>query len=43
MVPPLDGADGNSAHLDRCWLDDEKKRTVRILADGEIGLEEPAT
>jgi oligopeptide/dipeptide ABC transporter ATP-binding protein len=42
MVPPLDGADGNGAHLDRCWLDDETKRTVRTLADGEIGLEEPA-
>jgi oligopeptide/dipeptide ABC transporter ATP-binding protein len=41
-VPPLDAASGASEHKDRCWLDAEKKRTARILADGEIGLEEPA-
>jgi peptide/nickel transport system ATP-binding protein/oligopeptide transport system ATP-binding protein len=30
-------ADGN--HVDRCWLDAEKKRSVRQVEGGDIGLE----
>ena len=38
-VPPLDSRAGGD-HLDRCWLDVEKKRELRILDSGEIGLPE---
>ena len=27
---------------DRCWLDAEQKKTLRVVDTGEIGLEEPA-
>ena len=38
-VPPLEGRiDGQGAHLDRCWLSVEDKRTKREVAPGEIGL-----
>ncbi len=30
------------AHLDRCWLPVERKRELRQVEDGRIGLEEPA-
>ncbi|MEZ5155804.1 MAG: ABC transporter ATP-binding protein [Solirubrobacterales bacterium] len=29
------------AALDRCWLPPEKKKTVRVVSSGEIGLEAP--
>ncbi|QNJ94108.1 ABC transporter ATP-binding protein [Mycolicibacterium fluoranthenivorans] len=29
-------------HRDRCWLDDEQKRTLRVV-DGRIGLRKPVT
>jgi oligopeptide/dipeptide ABC transporter ATP-binding protein len=40
-VPPLEARAGAAAHLDRCWLGGEQKRTLRVIAEGEIGLEEP--
>jgi peptide/nickel transport system ATP-binding protein len=39
--PPLEPRGGASpAHLDRCWLDAEAKRTRRVV-DGQIGLRAP--
>ena len=29
-------------HADRCWLPPEQKKTLRVVATGEIGLEAPA-
>jgi peptide/nickel transport system ATP-binding protein len=38
-VPPLEARiDGQGAHLDRCWLSVDEKRTKREVAPGEIGL-----
>ena len=37
--PVLEARGGDPAHLDRCWLDAERKRAVRTTATGEIGLE----
>ena len=37
--PELENRVGDGAHLDRCWLDVERKRTARTLESGEIGLE----
>jgi peptide/nickel transport system ATP-binding protein len=38
-VPPLAARlDGQSAHLDRCWLSPEEKRVKREVRPGEIGL-----
>ncbi|MEO8092166.1 MAG: ABC transporter ATP-binding protein [bacterium] len=42
-VPPLEARSGSATHLDRCWLEVEKRRTLRVLAEGEIGLEERVT
>ena len=41
-VPPLAKRVPGAEHLDRCWLDPEVKRRVRVVAeDGAIGLEAP--
>jgi oligopeptide/dipeptide ABC transporter ATP-binding protein len=40
-VPPLEARVGG-AHLDRCWLAPERKKALRVMSSGEIGLEEPA-
>jgi oligopeptide/dipeptide ABC transporter ATP-binding protein len=40
-VPGLEARAGAPGHLDRCWLGSEQKRTLRVIAEGEIGLEEP--
>jgi oligopeptide/dipeptide ABC transporter ATP-binding protein len=41
-VPPLESRLPDApAHLDRCWLDPEKKRGRRVV-EGRIGLEAPA-
>jgi oligopeptide/dipeptide ABC transporter ATP-binding protein len=40
-VPPLDVKVGG-AHADRCWLEPERKRGLRTLTSGDIGLAEPA-
>jgi peptide/nickel transport system ATP-binding protein/oligopeptide transport system ATP-binding protein len=38
-VPPLVARKGAAPdHLDRCWLEPERKRQLRELAPGEIGL-----
>jgi oligopeptide/dipeptide ABC transporter ATP-binding protein len=34
-------AEGEAGHLDRCWLEPERKRELREV-EGRIGLEEPA-
>jgi peptide/nickel transport system ATP-binding protein/oligopeptide transport system ATP-binding protein len=40
-VPGLNARiNGSAAHLDRCWLEVEQKRTLRQV-DGEIGLASP--
>jgi hypothetical protein len=33
-------ANGAASHLDRCWLEPERKRELREV-EGRIGLEEP--
>jgi peptide/nickel transport system ATP-binding protein len=39
QVPPLEARiDGEPGHRDRCWLEPERKRRLRELAPGEIGL-----
>jgi peptide/nickel transport system ATP-binding protein len=41
-VPPLESRlPETPAHLDRCWLEPEKKRSLRMV-EGRIGLETPA-
>jgi peptide/nickel transport system ATP-binding protein len=41
-VPPLEARMPSAAgHRDRCWLDPETKREVRVI-EGRIGLEAPA-
>jgi oligopeptide/dipeptide ABC transporter ATP-binding protein len=37
--PELEDRAGDGAHLDRCWLGVEQKRSVRTMKSGEIGLE----
>jgi oligopeptide/dipeptide ABC transporter ATP-binding protein len=37
-VPPLEARGDAPDHLDRCWLPPERKRQLRELAPGEIGL-----
>jgi oligopeptide/dipeptide ABC transporter ATP-binding protein len=42
-MPGLEArVEGAAEHRDRCWLDPERKRTLRLVAEGRIGLEEPA-
>jgi oligopeptide/dipeptide ABC transporter ATP-binding protein len=41
-VPPLEVRGGEPGHLDRCWLSPERKRTLRVVEGGNIGLEVPA-
>jgi oligopeptide/dipeptide ABC transporter ATP-binding protein len=40
-VPPLETRGGGAEHTDRCWLDPERKKTLRVVGD-RIGLEAPA-
>jgi len=38
-VPPLESREGAAAgHRDRCWLEPDRKRQLREIAPGEIGL-----
>jgi oligopeptide/dipeptide ABC transporter ATP-binding protein len=37
--PPLEARVGDGAHLDRCWLAPEEKKTKRVMSSGDIGLE----
>jgi oligopeptide/dipeptide ABC transporter ATP-binding protein len=42
QVPPLDARLKNAPdHRDRCWIDPERKRAIRVV-EGRIGLEAPA-
>ena len=41
-TPALEQRILTPGHADRCWLDPERKRALRVVASGEIGLEEPA-
>ena len=41
-VPGLEDRGGGAGHPDRCWLPVEKKRSLRVLEGGAIGLQEPA-
>ena len=40
--PELKARSGDPGHTDRCFLDPEKKKTLRVVSTGEIGLEAPA-
>jgi peptide/nickel transport system ATP-binding protein/oligopeptide transport system ATP-binding protein len=40
-VPGLEVRGGGGTHSDRCWLDAEKKKALRVV-EGDIGLEAPA-
>ena len=42
QAPPLEQRVLDRGHLDRCWLTPEQKKSLRVVASGEIGLEEPA-
>ena len=39
-VPLLEARAGSPGHRDRCWLSPDRKRTLRVLSSGDIGLEE---
>jgi oligopeptide/dipeptide ABC transporter ATP-binding protein len=41
-VPPLEARAEDPGHLDRCWLPPDRKRTLRVVGDGRIGLEPAA-
>ena len=41
-TPALEQRIPTPAHVDRCWLEPERKQTLRVISSGEIGLEEPA-
>src|SRR5438874_1425466 len=38
-VPGLEVRGGAGGHEDRCWLSAEKKKTLRVVEGGDIGLE----
>jgi oligopeptide/dipeptide ABC transporter ATP-binding protein len=40
-LPGLEHRGGAAGHVDRCWLDREKKQRLRIIDTGEIGLQAP--
>jgi oligopeptide/dipeptide ABC transporter ATP-binding protein len=42
QTPALEQRMSDPGHLDRCWLPPDKKKALRIVSSGEIGLEEPA-
>ncbi|UJA21130.1 ABC transporter ATP-binding protein [Thermoleophilia bacterium SCSIO 60948] len=39
--PQLEARTGDSGQLDRCWLGADQKRTLRVVQNGDIGLEAP--
>jgi peptide/nickel transport system ATP-binding protein len=41
-LPALAERSGDPGHADRCWLDPEQKRSLRVISTGEIGLEAPS-
>jgi len=42
QTPGLEVRGGQPGHMDRCWLTPDQKRTLRMVRDGQIGLEVPA-
>jgi oligopeptide/dipeptide ABC transporter ATP-binding protein len=40
--PALEPRGGEAGQEDRCWLPGEKKRSLRVVSTGAIGLEDPA-
>jgi oligopeptide/dipeptide ABC transporter ATP-binding protein len=40
--PGLAERAGEAGHADRCWLPGERKRSLRVVSTGTIGLEDPA-
>ncbi len=38
-VPPLEQRIDDAGHTDRCWLDPDRKKLLRVVETGEIGLE----
>ncbi|MFN8152420.1 MAG: ABC transporter ATP-binding protein [Solirubrobacterales bacterium] len=40
--PELEARVGEAGHTDRCWLDPDRKKELRVVSTGEIGLEAPA-
>jgi oligopeptide/dipeptide ABC transporter ATP-binding protein len=41
-VPKLEVRGGEAGHADRCWLSAERKKALRVVEEGRIGLEAPA-
>jgi oligopeptide/dipeptide ABC transporter ATP-binding protein len=41
-VPRLEVRGGEAGHADRCWLSAERKKALRVVEEGRIGLEVPA-
>ncbi len=39
--PDLSQRAGEAGHVDRCWLEPDRKRDLRVVSTGEIGLEAP--
>jgi len=42
QVPKLEVRGGEPGQMDRCWLPADRKRALRVVGDGQIGLEVPA-
>jgi len=40
-TPELEQRVADAGHTDRCWLDPERKKVLRVVETGEIGLEAP--
>ncbi|HET6829798.1 MAG TPA: ABC transporter ATP-binding protein [Solirubrobacterales bacterium] len=40
--PGLEPRAGAEGHADRCWLSPDRKRELRVVSSGAIGLEDPA-
>ena len=42
QTPELKARSETPGHLDRCWLEPDRKRTLRVTGEDQIGLEVPA-
>ena len=40
-MPPLTQRVEDAGHADRCWLEPERKKALRVVESGEFGLEAP--
>jgi oligopeptide/dipeptide ABC transporter ATP-binding protein len=41
-LPALEQRGGEPGQIDRCWLPTDKKKSLRVVEGGEIGLEPPS-